>query len=167
VETYQAGSFLGDGHRIVFVGAERERPQRTWIQDLPSGVPRPVTPQGTTGVTTSPDGRWVAAVTQDRMLMLFPLEGGEPRSLAKLAQEEAVSEWSADGRTLFVSRAAARLDVFGVSVESGERRSWRSFEVPDPAGVIGATFLVTRDARAYAYGYLRFLDELYLVEGLR
>jgi hypothetical protein len=99
--------------------------------------------------------------------MLFPLQGGEPRSLAKLAQGEAVSEWSADGRTLFAFRQAARLDVFGVSVASGERRPWKSFEVPDPAGAIGGAFVVTRDARAYAYGYLRFLDELYLVEGLR
>jgi Tol biopolymer transport system component len=167
VETYQDGSFLPDGRRIVFAGSERERPQRTWIQDLPSGVPRPVTPEGATGVTTSPDGRWVAALTQDRTLRLFPLAGGEPRSLAKLTQEEAVSEWSADGRTLFVFHQAARLDVFAVSVESGQRRLWRSFEVPDPAGAIGAAFVVTRDARAYVYGYLRFLDELYLVEGLR
>jgi Tol biopolymer transport system component len=167
VETYQAASFLPDGRRIVFAGAERERPQRTWIQDFPSGVPHPVTPEGATGVTTSPDGRWVAAVTQDRTLMLFPLQGGEPRFLAKIGQEEAVSEWSADGRTLFVFRQAARLDAFGVSVESGERRLWRSFEVPDPAGAVGAAFVVTRDARAYVYGYLRFLDELYLVEGLR
>jgi len=167
VETYQAGSFLSDGRRIVFVGAERERPQRTWIQDLPGGVPRPVTPEGAPGATTSPDGRWVAAVTQDLTLRLFPLQGGEPRSLAKLAQEEAVSEWSGDGRTLFVFRQAPRLDVFGVSVESGERRLWRNFEVPDPAGVLGAAFVVTRDARSYAYGYLRILDELYLVKGLK
>jgi len=28
------------------------------------------------------------------------------------------------------------------------------------------TFLVTRDARSFAYGYVRILDELYLVRGL-
>jgi hypothetical protein len=39
--------------------------------------------------------------------------------------------------------------------------------VPDPAGVRVFDFVVTRDARSYAYGYLRILDELYLVEGLK
>jgi ethanolamine utilization protein EutQ (cupin superfamily) len=57
--------------------------------------------------------------------------------------------------------------VFGIDVRSGERRLWRTFEVPDPAGVRVSDFVVTRDAGSYAYGYMRFLDELYLVEGLK
>jgi len=44
---------------------------------------------------------------------------------------------------------------------------WKTFEVPDPAGVEASKFLVTRDERSYAFGYLRTLDELYLVEGLK
>ena len=170
VETYQDAGFLPDGRRIVFVGAERGRPQRTWIQQLPGGLPAAVTPEGAAGITVSPDGRWVAAVTQDSTLMLFPLQGGEPRAVAKLAPGEGrewVSQWSADGRTLFVSHGGTRLDVFGIDVQSGARRLWKTFEVPDPAGVRVSDFMITRDARSYAYGYMRFLDELYLVEGLK
>ena len=167
-ETYQSGSFLLDGRRIVFVGAEPGRPQRTWVQELPGGLPNAVTPEGAVGVTTSPDGRWVAAVTQDSTLMLFPLQGGEPRSVAKLAPREEVSQWSADGRTLFISHGGqTHLEVFGIDVQSGERQLWKTFEVPDPAGVRVSNFVVTRDARSYAYGYVRILDELYLVEGLK
>jgi Tol biopolymer transport system component len=172
VETYQSGSFLPDGHRIMFVGAERGHPQRTWVQELPGGLPSAVTPEGVSaGIRTSfgisPDGRWLAAVTRDFTLMLFPLVAGEPRAVAKLTPAQEVSQWSEDGRTLFVSCWGTRLDVFGVDVQSGERRLWKSFEVPDPAGVAVPTFIVTRDGRGYAYGYVRFLDELYLVEGLR
>jgi Tol biopolymer transport system component len=167
METYQSGSFLPDGRRIVSVGAERGRPQRSWVQELPGGLPSAVTPEGAVGVATSPDGRWVATVTQDSTLVLFSLQGGEPKPVAKLAPREAVSTWSADGRTLFVSHEGTHLDVFGIDVQSGERRLWRTFEVPDPAGVRVSNFLVTRDARSYAYGYLRILDELYLVEGLK
>jgi len=170
VETYQyAGSFLPDGRRIVFIGAERGRPQRTWIQEPPGGTPHPVTPEGTAGATTSPDGRWVAALDQSLRLTLFPLQGGEPRTVATLAPEQEVVQWSADGRTLFVSQLyrGPRLDVFGIDVESGRRRLWKTFEVPDPAGVGVATFIITRDARSYAYVYERILDELYLVEGLK
>lgn len=167
VETYQTADFLPDGHGIVFVGAELGRPQRTWFQELPGGVPSAVTPEGAVGVTTSPDGRWVAAVTEDLTLMLFPLQGGEPKLIAKLAQREAVSQWSADGRTLFTAHGGNHLEVFAIDVQSGERQLWRTFELPDPAGVRLMGFVITRDARSYAYGYMRFLDELYLVEGLK
>ena len=126
-----------------------------------------MTPEGAVGITASPDGRWVAAVTQDFTLMLFPLQGGEPRPVTKLAPREAVSQWSADGRTLYVSHEGTRLDVFGIDVQSGNRQLWKTFEVPDPAGVRVSNFLATREARSYAYGYLRILDELYLVEGLK
>jgi len=151
----------------MFVGAESGHPQRTWVQDVPEGLPKAVTPEGAAGVVTSPDGRWVVAVTQDFKLMLFPLQGGEPKSLGPLTLTEAVSQWSEDGRTLFVSRWATRLDVFTIDAQSGERRLWKTFEVPDPAGAIVAKFLITRDARSYAYGYMRWLDELYLVQGLK
>jgi len=170
VETYQAASFLPDGRRILFVGAEPGRPQRTWVQELPGGLPGAVTPEGATGVTTSPDGLWVAAVTQDSTLMLFPLQNGEPRTVAKLAPREgreAVIQWNTDGRTAFISHAGTRLDVFSIDIQSGERKLWKTFEVPDPAGVRVSNFIITRDARSYAYGYMRFLDELFLVEGLR
>ena len=104
-------------------------------RSYPVGCRRAVTPEGAVGVVTSPDGQWVAAVTQDSTLMLFPLQGGEPRPVAKLALREAVSQWSADGRTLFVSHEGTRLDVFGIDVQSGKRQLWKTFEVPDPAGV--------------------------------
>ncbi len=167
VETYQKASFLPDGRRIVLVGAERGRPQRTWIQELPGGLPAAVTPEGAAGTTVSPDGRWVAAVTQDLALELFPLQGGEPKPVAKLAPGEDVTQWSADGRTLFVSREGIRLDVCDIDVQTGKRQLWRTFEVPDPAGIRVNNIVLTRDARSYAYGYLRILDELYLVEGLK
>ncbi len=167
VETYQTVDFLPDGRRIVFVGAESGHPRRTWIQELPGGLPSAVTPEGVVGHKTSPEGRWVAAVSQDLTLTLFPLPGGEPKSLAKLVQGEVVSQWSADGRTLFVAHEGSHLDVFGINAQSGERQLWRTFEVPDPAGVRLMGFVITRDARSYAYTYFRILDELYLVEGLK
>jgi len=57
--------------------------------------------------------------------------------------------------------------VFAIDVQSGEKKLWRSFELPDPAGVRLMGFVITRDARSYAYGYIRIVDELYLVEGLK
>jgi hypothetical protein len=126
-----------------------------------------VTPEGTTGTTTSPDGQWVAAVAADSTLACFPLQGGTPRSVTKLGSQEDVVQWGADGRTLFVCRHGARLDVFRIDALSGQRRPWKTLELPDPAGAVMRGFLVTRDVRSYAYGYVHYLDELFLVEGLK
>jgi hypothetical protein len=177
IETYQTADFLADGRGVVFVGAERGHPQRLWIQELAGGRPRALTSEGASGaatlldiqggIVTSPDGQWVAAVTQDYTIMLFPLQGGEPRSVAKLAPGETLSQWSADGRTLYVSHGGNPLNVFVMDVQSGEKRLWKTFEVPDPAGAVVATIIISRDSRSYAYGYFRTLDELYLVEGLK
>jgi hypothetical protein len=73
----------------------------------------------------------------------------------------------ADGRTLFIEHPGNRLEVFGIDVQSGEKRLWNTFELADPAGVRMMGFMATRDARSYAYGYFRVLDELYLAEGLK
>jgi dipeptidyl aminopeptidase/acylaminoacyl peptidase/predicted Ser/Thr protein kinase len=167
LETYQSGDFLPDGHRIVFVGAEPGRPQRTWVQEIPDGLAQAVTPEGTVGIRSSPDGRWVAAVTEDLTLTLFPLEGGEPKPIAELAPREPICQWSADGRTLYTAREGIHLDVFAIDVQSGQRQMWKTFELPDPAGVRMMGFVITRDAHSYAYSYFRVLDELYLVEGLK
>jgi Tol biopolymer transport system component len=167
IETYQSARWLGDDRRILFIGAERGHPQRTWVQDRSGDAPRAVTPEGMAGVAVSPDGKWVAAMTRDSRVELCPIEGGEPRPLAALSFRDEVSHWSADGRTLFVSHGGGHLDVFGIDVRTGVKRLWRTFEVPDPAGVHLSTFVATPDLRGYAYGYMRVLDELYLVEGLK
>ncbi len=119
IETYQDGAFLFDGRRIVFVGAERGRPQRTWVQEVSGGPPRPATPEGAVGITTSADGRSVVAVAHDRRLMIFPLGGGEPTSLGTINPRETVSQWSGDGRTVYLSRSGTTLEVFALDVESG------------------------------------------------
>ena len=47
------------------------------------------------------------------------------------------------------------------------RRPWRTFQLPDPAGALFFNFVMTRDARTYAYGYIRRLDDLFVVQGLK
>jgi serine/threonine protein kinase/WD40 repeat protein len=166
LETHQSATFLSE-RRVVFVGAEHGRPQRTWVQDIPSGQPRAVTEEGTVGVTTSPDGRSVATVAEDLRLMIFPIDGGKPRLLPRLDPKETVCQWSQDDTTLYVSRLGTRLDVFALDLRSGTKELWRTFELPDPAGGLVWNVALTRDARSYAYGYGRALDELFVVEGLK
>jgi hypothetical protein len=45
---------------------------------------------------------------------------------------------------------------------------WKSFEPLDAAGIDNISrVLMSADGKAYVYGYIRTLSDLYLVEGLK
>ena len=167
VATYQRAAFLSGGTRIVFVGAERDHADRTWIQDVSGGPPSPLTDEGTAGVTVSPQDRFIAAVTQDHRLMFVPLDGSKPKEVGTLGPSEAPCQWSKDGNTLYLFRTGPWLELFAFDVRSHKRGPGKKLEVADPAGVNYWKLVMTRDARFYAYSYFRWLDELYVVDGLK
>ena len=48
------------------------------------------------------------------------------------------------------------------------RDLYRQLTPPDGVGLLGVPrILLSADGRSYVYTYVRFLDELYLVDGLR
>jgi hypothetical protein len=165
VRHYQSAGFVGSRNSIVFVAAEERRPLRTWIQDIPDGLPRRLTEEGILGSVTDPQGRFLAALTGDGRLAIVSLDGGALRDLGKVGGGYTICQWSGD--TLYLQRARARLEVLAVDVRTGRQRPWRSIELPDRAGLSYFNFVMARDARTYAYGYIRRLDELFVVEGLR
>jgi hypothetical protein len=60
------------------------------------------------------------------------------------------------------------MQVFSIDLASGRRELWRELAPEDKAGVPALSRIcLTRDAKSYAFGYLRTLSELYLVDGLR
>jgi len=55
-----------------------------------------------------------------------------------------------------------------LDLPSGRRQIWRPILPPDPVGVYGTPrVLLSADGESYVYAHVRFLDELYLVDGLR
>jgi len=167
VETYQLAAELSPGRpsdRVV--GAEPAIRSGTWIQELPGGTPRPVTPRATDhDPRRTMGGRPRPGPQAHALPAAGPAsqEGGNPGARAG---GRAVERGWPDTVRQQLYRGPP-LDVFGI-----ERRVWKrggcaDLRVPDPAGVGVATFVVTRDGRSYAYVYERLLDELYLVEGLK
>jgi hypothetical protein len=74
---------------------------------------------------------------------------------------------SADGRFLFLCEDGVPGHIDRLELSTGRRIPWRTLQPEDPAGFVGAmSFAVTPDGAAYAYRYLRFLQDLYLVETL-
>jgi hypothetical protein len=102
-------------------------------------------------------------------VQLFPFEGGEPREIAGLADEDRIAGWTADPKALFVYRTGelpAR--VMRLNYETGKREFVREVAPADRAGV-GASYGIrmTPDGKTYAYSPTQMLHELHLVEGLK
>jgi Tol biopolymer transport system component len=168
----QAATFFPDGRRILINGNEPGRGIRLYVQDLPDGKPRAITPEGVSIARTisplSPDGKFVAAHGPDAKLALYPTEPGEPRPVPGVAAEDVALRWTADGRSIYVFRQSAppgKIEVLDVA--TGRREPWKEFRPPDPAGILQVgPAVIAPDGSSYVYSYRRLLDELYVVTGL-
>jgi hypothetical protein len=168
-------AWLGDSKRIVFTGETGDGKTRGYIQEIPAGLPRAITPDGVVLA-----GK--AAVRDDNSVLgragatwvLFPIQGGEGQPVPALRSGDIPLQWSHDGRHLYtVERAAAgaptAVDVFRVELTTGVRVLWKTLSPSDPVGVqvLGGTVVITPDAQSYCYSYMRRLGDLFVVDGLR
>ena len=169
VERFEA-NFLPDGRRIVFGGREKDHGQRIFVQDVESGLVRAISPEntGTAGVAT-PDGRFVHRRDIVRKRFLFPVDGGAPVPFPFMESDDAALQWSSDGRLLYVRRGGSWPPVVDrIDVSTGRREAWKTIQPADPVGVDTIVrILVTPDGKAYCHDYVRFLSELFIVEGLK
>ena len=159
-----------DGRRLLLMASETGRLPRMWIQDLPDGKPRAVTPEGATGKETviSPDGRFVVVFPSGAMRALrYPVDGGEPEPIAGLEDNEYPVQWTEDGM-LYVRKGGVPARISRIDVATGQRTPWKEIAPADPAGIWSMMrVMLTRDGKSYAYGFSRSLSELYLVDGLK
>ncbi|MFZ0285076.1 MAG: hypothetical protein WAL32_07580, partial [Terriglobales bacterium] len=99
----------------------------------------------------------------------YPVAGGEPVPVHGAEPDEAPTGWSADGHSLYVFRfGEIPAKIYELEWSSGKRKLWKELVPADAAGIDtirGVT--ISRDSKAYIYGYIRTLSDLYLVEGLK
>ncbi len=170
-QNIQWGSFMPDGNRAVIAGIEPGHGTRLYIIDLPSGTPKPFTPEGVfhgPGHAVSPDGSRIAALGPAGVMRLYPIGPGQPADIPGARPGEFPVRWTRDGRGLYVSKPEmpGRVDILDVA--TGERRLWKEIVPPDPAGVSQIEpFIVSEDGSAFVYSYRRLIDELDLMTGVR
>ncbi|HVH55866.1 MAG TPA: protein kinase [Vicinamibacterales bacterium] len=163
-----AGFFPGD-KRLVFAGTAKDGGTRMYAQDLDGGAARPLTPTGVAPRrnTISPDGKWLAA-GQNGVVQLFPVDGGDVRPVPGTVPGDAPIRWNTDGRVLYVRNGRSPVRIFAVDVSSGTRTLLHELAPRDAVGTEGiAEVRLTPDGASYAYGYMRTLQSLYQVTGLR
>jgi len=94
---------------------------------------------------------------------------GAPRPGAGWTKGATPLQWSADGRSLYVTTETdIPMSIRKLDLQTGRSELVKKLVPPDMAGVQTiAAPLVTRDGRTYAYTYMRLLGDLYVADGLK
>jgi hypothetical protein len=160
-----------DADHVLIMGEGEDGSLRTHLLDLAGGKPKPVTPDN---VCVPPGpvlrGSVLGIHREDKSMAWYPLAGGDPRPLTvRLPVESRALRVSADGQGLLFEEHAVPGQVDRLDLTTGRRTTWKTLLMEDRAGIDGGprTPRITPDGRAYAYGYLRFWGNLYLVDGVR
>jgi predicted Ser/Thr protein kinase len=164
------GRWLPDGKHLVFLGNEAGHGFRLYLESPDEGKPLPISPEGVNPpVVMSPKGDFIASVGPDHKIYLYPVAGGEPVPVAGTEPDEAPTGWSADGHSIYLFRfGVIPARVFELELSTGKRKLWKELVPADAAGIDTIRGInITPDAKAYVYGYIRTLSDLYQVEGLK
>jgi hypothetical protein len=169
LENVDWAGWYSDGKRILVCGNEPGRASRCYVEELPDGPPRPVTPEGTWRGQISPDGKQIIALRGIGNFALYPAVGGELHPLPFLGAKDQLIRWTADSRSLLVFGGTdLPAQVEKVDLATGRRTLVKRLVPPDLTGVLGFNFVaITEDASAYAYAYMQQRSSLFLITGAR
>lgn len=169
VEAFYMAHWLRDSGHVVFVGSERGKPSRLYLQEI-DGEPKPTGPEGIGfAFAVSPQGDEVAAIDARRTLIRIPLAGTSPaQPIAGAEPEDIPISWSSQG-SLFVYRIGELpAQVVKIDLKTGKRTAWKTFMPADPSGIVAiGPIVITPDEKSYAYTFHRVFSDLYVVEGLK
>jgi serine/threonine protein kinase len=174
VQQYSSMGWMPDGKTIYFASDDGHG-WRVYVQDLAGSAPRGVTPLISVKPShfeshlVSPDGKFVFARDLSGKGGLYPIAGGESRSLPGWLPEDVWITWSADGRSAYVYHDdKTSAPVYRLEVATGKRQLVVTLTPNDPAGVTAVLKVrMTPDGRSYAYSFDRELSDLFQVEGVR
>ena len=84
----------------------------------------------------------------------MPIEGGEPRALPHLTENDVPRRWTADGRGLIVARRApdqTKATIPRYELATGRLDPLRTITLADTSGLRQFTLLVSPDGRTVVY----------------
>ena len=171
-ERVETATLFPDGKRLLLLGAEPGRKARLYLQELPSGKPRPISDRrfAIAGLPISPAGDWIVTFGEaSEDLSLVPTGGGEPRTIPG-TKDLAAIRWTPDGKFLFTEVIdSVPRQVVRVEVGTGKRERWKTLAPSELSAVnwIGVV-LLTPDGKSYVYNYGQSeASALFLAEGLK
>jgi eukaryotic-like serine/threonine-protein kinase len=168
IENAVAMGFTADSRRIVFTGVEPGHQARDYLFDVASGKLQPLTPEGIQGPVT-PDGKFIFVHGNGSSAELIPVDGSPIHEMKGLQEQDRLIQITTDGAEAFVANPnGLSATIYRVRLDTGERKLVKTLEMRDPTGGFGLTRALTTPAgQFFAYGTLRQLSELYVLQGLR
>ena len=117
----------------------------------------------------SPDGKWLLVHDLSGQCALYPIAGGDIKTIPGCNADDIWIRWSADGRSGFIYHdEKTSAPVFRIDVVSGKRDHLFTVAPGDSTGVTSIHRIrMAADGKTYAYTYLRELSDLFLVEGVK
>ncbi len=95
--------YLPDGKHLLAVGIEAGHGGRDYLIDVRSGDSKPITPEGTTGVHLSPDGRSTLVIDSEGKWGVWSLDGNSIQPIPGLdSNKYYVTGWTPDGSSIYV-----------------------------------------------------------------
>ncbi len=161
--------FFPDGQRLLILGNYEGSPKQMFELAIDGdGKAKPLTSAGLSGsFALSHDGRVIAAGV-DQKVMLLSVAGDTDRVLPGSKTGDIPIEWADDDSALYLlERTHNVVRIMRVDVATGDRKEWVVIRPGDPAGILDVMPIhITPDGQTYAYGYRRFLSDLFIATSL-
>jgi eukaryotic-like serine/threonine-protein kinase len=161
--------FYPDGKRLLILGNYEETPEQLFELTIDGdGKAKPLTTQGLNGsFALSHDGATIA-ISMDQKLILLASDGSGERPMPGCKAGDIPIEWAEDNSALFIlERTHSIVRIMRVNATNGERTEWVVIRPGDPAGILDVMPVhITPDGQTYAYGYRRFLSDLFIATSL-
>jgi hypothetical protein len=167
----QWADWFPDGRSLCITASEPGMGVRLYHFDMGTGHWTKICGDEISGyqeARTSRDGRFVVALGPEGEFVLYPVHGGERRSLPGVPPHARMIAFGGNDEAIFYFlRGQIPAPIYRLDLGTGERTHWADLAPPSPAGVVTLTRVVmTPDAEQFVYSYPRFLTNLYTVTGL-
>jgi len=162
-------NWFPDGKRLLLWANEPQQGRRMYELTLDGGgIVRRVGPEGVKPPQAiSPDGKFVATTGPDDRLMIYEVDGDQTREVPGSRTGDQALLWGSDSAIYVYQIGRIRTAIERLDLTSGERTEWQELAPADPAGVMSINpVMLSANLESYAYGYRRFLSELFVVSGL-
>jgi serine/threonine protein kinase/Tol biopolymer transport system component len=160
--------FLPDGKRFITNANQPGQAARCYALDVSGARPKGITPDGVLCGPSSPDSQYIVGVGPNS-ISIYPIAGGAPRLLTRLAPNFLVAQWSNDGSAFYgYHKGELPSRIYKADIATGKETLVRELRPGVPAGVVMvAPMVVSRDGKRVAYSYNQTLSVLEMISGLQ